>query len=457
MNGGPTVRRIHRERAISEAARHSDSIRRFHTRCRRPRSDPAAPVPCRELQERALLPIPVAARGCPLNREPVRPSPFPLSVGSIFGLQKYGNVIVLKRQVGVVIPQPCSCEDIAVESTSLSGFFHAVGSVDSLLKRVVQLRLTSLNQWAATSDGPGRYAEIDLHGAGPAAACGDRIDRFVHEKLIPMLRLLDQQALNSKRGTPAPGQQHVSATLPDLEDRFAFVGDRWHELVPFFGDSRRHQLTIRLRDVTLLAVRDESRTAALARYDALLRDELLATLAPPRPGGSGGQCDLYRDERYAVMRTPRGRYFVSQLLPAYVIESIERKLYYFDAAEIGIAITSTNVRKVVSPQAVQVMHAYRHMFVGFMGDGHFLCMPRDQTYFDELHRLPLECSLLRHLESGRLTLCAGYQPVNAGVHPIHTTGRRTISLAEARKRHLPIYWYDRPRRALRSRVMSMFT
>ena len=456
MNGGPTVRRLYRERAIAETSRHAGSLRRRSLGSRPSRSDPAAPVPCRHLQGPELLPTPVfAARRCPRNGEPAQRSPFPLSVASIFGLPKYRNVIVLNRQISVVIPEPRSSADVAVESRTLSGFVHVMGSVDNLLKKVIQLRLASLNHWAAASEGPGRYAEVDRYFTGSAAALGELIDRFVHEELIPELRLLDQQA-DGVGGGPGPGQQHVSATLADLEDRFAFVGDRWYELVEFYGNSPRHQLALHLRDESLLAVRDESTTAAVARYDALLRDELLATLAPQRIG-SGSPCDLYRDERYAVIRTPRGRYFVSQFLPAYVVESIDRKLYYFDAAEIGIAITSTDVRKVISPQAVQIMHAYRHMFVGVMGDGHYLCMPRHQSYFDELHRLPLEYSLLRHLESGRLTLCAGYQPVNAGVHPIHATGRRTINLAEARKRHLPIYWYDHPRRALRSRVMSMFT
>ena len=456
MNGGPTVRRIHRERALAEGARHPHSRRRARARRRPSRSDPAAVAHFGDVDVRELLPIPLIAQRCPRDQEPARRSRFPLSVASVFGLLKYKTVIVLNRQVGVVMPKPCSSADVAVESSSFSGYLHVMGSVDSLLKRAVQLRLTSINQWAATSEGPDRYAELDCYAARPSAAVGDRIDGFVHEKLIPTLQQLDRQARHKAQGSPSPVPPPVSATLPDLEDRFAFVGDRWHEMVPFFGASSRHQQTMRIRDMALLGVRDESTKAAVARYDTLLRDELL-TATSARHSGADGQCDLYRDERYAVIRTPRGRYFVCQFLAPYVVESMDRKLYYFDAAEIGIAITSTDVRKVVTPQAVQIMHSYRHMFVGFMGGGHYLCMPREGSYFDELHHLPLERSLLCHLESGRLTLCAGYQPVNAAVHPIQATGRRTISLGEAKKRHLPIYWYDRPRRALRSKVMSMFT
>ena len=112
MNGGPTVRRIHRERALAKGARHPHSRRRARARRRPSPSDPAAAARFGDVDVRELLPIPLIAQRCPRDREPVRPSPFPLSVASVFGLLKYKTVIVLDRQVGVVLPNPCSSADV---------------------------------------------------------------------------------------------------------------------------------------------------------------------------------------------------------------------------------------------------------------------------------------------------------------------------------------------------------
>ena len=81
------------------------------------------------------------------------------------------------------------------------------------------------------------------------------------------------------------------------------------------------------------------------------------------------------------------------------------------------------------------------MFVGSLGYGNFLCMPRDSQYFRDMYEMPLEEALLHHLESARMTLCAGYMPLNSAYHPIRSLGRRTLSEREARRRHLPIYRY----------------
>ena len=105
---------------------------------------------------------------------------------------------------------------------------------------------------------------------------------------------------------------------------------------------------------------------------------------------------------------------------------------------------------------MQALHAYRHMFVGSLGPGNFICMPRDPSYYQDLYRRPLEHALLAHLESARMTLCAGYQPVNAAVHRIQSVGRKAISLSEVKRRKLPVYWFHEPRRPARSKVMSTF-
>ncbi len=367
-------------------------------------------------------------------------------------MQRHRNVVVVDGRVGLVVSESHAPEDRSVEFDTFSGYVHFVGTLGSLLARAVRLRQPSLRHWAAASAGSA-YAELDRPGLTPSAIIADRVDAFVYDRLIPFLKDLRHQRPERKRPPAAAALE--PSLVPELDDRFAFIAERWYQLVPFFGSSGRGSFVFRLQDQQFIGLRTESTRAAVGRYDSLLRDAVCAAL-PSHQIGSREHCDLYHDDRYSVIRTPGGRHFLSYRLPPYVIEGVDRKLYHFDGAEIGIAITSIDVRQVITSQAVQVLHAYRHMFVSFMGNGHFVCMPRGLPYFNELYRLPLEEALLRHLESGRLTLCAGYQPSNAVLHPIQATGRRTISLNEARKRSLPVYWYDRPRRGIRSKVMSMF-
>jgi len=153
--------------------------------------------------------------------------------------------------------------------------------------------------------------------------------------------------------------------------------------------------------------------------------------------------DLYRDEVYAVVCTPRGRYFVCQRLPEYAVEDMDGTLYYFEGVEIGIQLASTSPAKVLRAVCVQVMHPYRHMFVGNIGGAALVCMPRPASYFAELHGLDLAEGLLRHLEAARMTLCAGYTPDSAPWHPLASLKRKVVSAEEAARRGLPVYWFAR--------------
>lgn len=169
---------------------------------------------------------------------------------------------------------------------------------------------------------------------------------------------------------------------------------------------------------------------------------MLAAFPQGRSGPS--PCDLYRDEVYAVICTPGGRYHVCQCVPEYVVENMDGTLYYFEGVEVGIHLATTCVPKVLRPVCVQLMQEYRHMFVGHIGGGAFVCMPRPTRYFVELHNQRLEEALLHHLEAARMTLGAGFTPDSAPWHPLASLGRRALSAEEARQRGLPVYWFPRP-------------
>ena len=60
-------------------------------------------------------------------------------------------------------------------------------------------------------------------------------------------------------------------------------------------------------------------------------------------------------------------------------------------------------------------------------------------------------ALLEHLESARMTLCAGYDPASSVLHPIHSLGREVIGEREAAARNVPVYPYYRHQRKRRRR------
>lgn len=331
--------------------------------------------------------------------------------------------------------------------------------VEDRLAQTVRARLPSIWQWF-NQVGTRGYAELDAWSASPSAQATDRVDGFVAERLIPFIRgYVEEHGVKEPQSSVFSVESVVDRVMPGLADSFAILAGRWMRLIPFFGRLKPGQPLLRVGNEYLVGIQPQPSAVAVATCDTALQEAVSAACAiAVRDGDCDGSHsgDLYRRDPYAVIRTPRGRCFVCQRQPPYVVEGMDRKLYYFDSVEIGIHLSATQVQSVITCACVQVLHAYKHMFVGTIGCGNFICMPRDHSYYQALNRQPLERALLEHLESARMTLCAGYQPANSSVHRIQTVGRRTISLAEVRRRNLPVYWYFEPRRSARSKVMSMF-
>ncbi|MFP6642832.1 MAG: hypothetical protein VCF24_04615 [Candidatus Latescibacterota bacterium] len=97
-------------------------------------------------------------------------------------------------------------------------------------------------------------------------------------------------------------------------------------LVPFCGNAG-NRLTLNVDGDTYLAV---------SRLAGLLEDAVRTSLADKIV--DDGVDRLYRDDTYAVVRTPRGRTYVVQRVPPYVVEGIDKKLYYFDGVDIGLLV-----------------------------------------------------------------------------------------------------------------------
>ena len=96
-------------------------------------------------------------------------------------------------------------------------------------------------------------------------------------------------------------------------------------------------------------------------------------------------------------------------------------------------------------ETARVMAAYRHMFVYDGQAGASICIRQDGGYYRRLHKLPLEAALLHHLETTRMTLCAGYYHGNYSqpFHDIRTLERQTVSREKARQAGWPVYLYYR--------------
>lgn len=424
MLGGPTVRRIHREREyglrpsrLIAGQRSRSHVTRVRLPDRPPRTTP-----------RPLLPTQVKWEERP-------PCPFPCNISAVLGLDRYPGLVVLDGRLGQVLR---GLSRPSGPSVVLAGARWQIGFGESLrerLMRAFRLHLPGLMHWAGAQQGEGMYARLDNLPGDANPNSDHQVGTFIHDRLIPHLRYL----------IPAPREKGISvsvlvdALMARFEPRFAFLEDRWYGLIPFFGKPEPLQPEFNVGRDQYLGLEAEPVSKALERYDAALQVVVRDVFSE----GSffQGKEGLFRSDIYTVIRTPGGRYYICQQVPPYVVEGEDRKLYYFDGVEIGIHLTSLDPRRVIQPVCVRVLQEYRHMFVGGYGGGSFICMPRGRAYFDELHQLPLEEALVRHLESARMTLCGGYMPFNSAHHPIRILNRPMLSEREARKRGLPIYWY----------------
>ena len=439
MLGGPTVRGIHRERVQREANRRDLGDERSRAasdgRHHSVRFRMLEPV----VAGRAALPLRTAlarfARSLPERSPGVTDrAACPLRMADILGLESRDAAAVIAGDIVPITKARIGGRGATYSYEARSG--DGLSDLATRVDRSIHHQLPAIEQWARTRGANGRYAPLDRHGPRPSRQSDALIARFVHERLIPALEQGDDSEhrhISRSRITISHRQ-----VLPRLERSFAFVESRWYELVPFYGTPRYRQLHLRCGKEQFLGIRASSRTATLRRYDRILEQVVEETFGSEVSGGP----DLFVDERYRVFRTPAGRYFLSRRISQYAIEGRDRKLYCFGEAEFSIQITGLRPAEVITSYGVRVFaEHYPHIFVDSLGGALVICMPRSQAYFRSLFRLPLEEALQRHLESARLTLCAGYVPENSLLHPIHVLGRTTISEGEARLQRLPIYRY----------------
>ena len=416
---GPTVKYLRRQRRERERERRTT---------RPPATQGATRIEVGPAAQRPTLPG---------RAEPA----FPLSTADLLELDRVPDVAVLE---GRVLPISWSR---AVEADRLAGARGGPGKPPAsplFRERVTQAvqRVRPLLVGWARGAATGRPRFSGLAGLptveNPREA--KRIERFIHDRLIPRLRQEGAAPREEKsRSEPCPPEDFFCSRL---ERHFAFSNRCWYRLVPFWGQPGPKQFHLQVGSDQFLGVEAEPRARALQRYDRLLQEGVRQAYAAPEERAAGKN-DLYRDRTYAVIRASRGRYLVCRWIPAYVVEGEDRRLHYFDPAEVAIPIPGVKSALVIRPHVVRLTHPYRHMFVHHFDSGLTICMPRPDTYYRELHRLPLEEALLRHLDSARLTLCAGYTPAVSAFHPIGEVSRRTLSPEEALAQGLPVYRYYR--------------
>ena len=425
---GPTVKRLRREREARERERRSERRRSRAPSVRWPR-----PHPRPQTSQRRLVHT--------QPRQPRKSPTFPLSMAALLELERVPDVVVLDGRIRQIRWGLAGPGEPGVEMSGCCRKTRDCGLLHERLTRAMQTERTALEAWIRSTGVNWKRADDfdDLPGTQPTADVGG-VEEFLFSRLIPLLK---QKSCGYQEERPAASSQvPKEVAFPGLERRFAFIGRRWHALVPFFGAPGLGQFQLRLGDDQFIGIRVEERQKKLERYDAMLQEAVRQ--ACPRPAKQRtGRTLLFQDETYAVVATPRDRYFLCRHIPPYVVEGPDRKLYFFEEVEVGIQIAHTDIEQLIQPRKAKVMHPYRHMFLSDSGTSGAICMPRPETYYRELHRLTLEEALLHHLEAARLTLCAGYTPASTPHHSIHFLNRRTLREEEALERGLPIYHYYR--------------
>ena len=440
MLGGPTVRRIHREREQREASRRDLGDERSST---------ASAGGHHSVRFRMLEPAVAGRAALPLHTAPARfafslhersagvadRAACPLRMADILGLESGDAAAVIDGDLVPITKARVGGRGATYSYEARSG--DGLSDLATRVDRSIHHQLPAIEQWARTRGANGRYAPLDRHGPRPSRQSDALIARFVHERLIPALEQGDDSEhrhISRSRITISHRQ-----VLPRLERSFAFVGSRWYELVPL------------LRHTAISPGSSATRARSVSRNQSVVSHGDAATVRPHSRAGGGRDPRLRGVGRPGSVRRPAipsishagGRYFLSRRISQYAIEGRDRKLYCFGEAEFGIQIAGLRPAEVITPYGVRVFtEHYPHMFVDSLGGALVICMPRSQAYFRSLFRLPLEEALQRHLESARLTLCAGYVPENSLLHPIHVLGRKTISEGEALLRQLPVYRYS---------------
>lgn len=323
-------------------------------------------------------------------------------------------------------------------------------SLTELLSQAMRGHRTEIEHWVQRTHGrPGLLAP-DLPALSLAASAG--IERFVRKILVPRLER-EQGVAPVPVLDPAPSESLedpvelavLTFTTGQLWPRwFAIWRDTWYGLAPFAGERPSGRFHLVWKGRAFIAMSSTKGRLAIRSYDERL-ESLIGSSFRDLPQQRPESTVVYQSPPYTVFRTQRQHFFLCRQLPPYVIEGQSRALYLFPGVQIGIPITALEADTVLWPLAARVMHAYRHMFAQSFGGWTPICMPQPTGYYTRLHQLPLEEALLQHLESARMTLCAGYHQGNRAAifHDIARLHMPRISLAETQARNLPVYRYYR--------------
>ena len=462
MLSGPTVKRLHRERAAR-----AEEQRREQEPTQPPVGPPLAPR-----REPPVLPH---WHPCLSTR-----SGLPFSTASLLGLHRISDVLVVEGDVfHLTWREPRKGDDRVVIDTSTRADLPA-GNLSRRLQQACDAHRPTVCGWARRHLPSSLHTTLERLCPPPSATASSAIHSLIVDGIIPELAqragLTPPETL-SCAPVPAPrvrvralarGSAHtpeppVATPVPDSSDRspprvdvapdtpirglestFAFIGDCFYSLVPFYGRPEANQFYLQHRDRGFLAMRQEHRDSALRRCDQLLARTIGQTLFPlVRQSGEPRQ--LYSDDAYSVLQTPGGTSFLCQRIPPYVVEGSDRRLYYFDALQLGLGLHDTSPDRLIREHAAMAMHPYRHMFVLDDDVGSTVCMPRPQKFYRRLRQLPVVEGLLAYLDAVRLTLCSGYFAGNQSMpyHSITSLGRPVLSRAQAHRRRLPVYPYHR--------------
>ena len=449
METGITVRRRHREREASK-----EEERRLRRAGRASvRSSAGAPRESR-------LPSPPSRTRLPAAPLPGLQTP-PFTMSSILGVDQLGDALVLDDTLLKIMPRPPRSQESWVEIHRGRYAVEHRGSFSERLLSAVADSHEELQQWAAFHGFGSETCGVDAGERHFDVATTRRVEEFATRELIPFLQSAsaggaEQNELESgnratvkeqpnKKGRPADVGQHLQSLLREQASlrSFGFYGNSCYALAPFFGTPRGGRFSVQWNRNQYFGVTKVHRFRGIDSLEQFFRDAVFEAF-----GQSTREAEfvrLYDDGTHAVTRSPAGHFYCCRHIPAYAVEGPDRKLYQFDAAEVGVRIRDTESTRVIEPTNPRVMHPYQHMFVYSGAAGSTICMPRPQSFYVQLQRLPLKEGITRFLEAARMTLCSGLFGKNGSMpyHQIQDSGRPVISPAAARERGLGVYRFYR--------------
>ncbi|MFC1526390.1 hypothetical protein ACFL6X_06225 [Candidatus Latescibacterota bacterium] len=436
--GGPTVRRLHRERQARAAGAPGLRERQGESA-----SAGAAPAPYAVAREPSTRATRSAGSG------------FPFNVASLLATDRFGNVAVLDDEIlHLTWREPRQGEDWAEVSNQRLAIQNG-GSLRRRLEQACEEHGEAVVEWVRRHSPKSSGGGLDAGRDMPDTA--REVETFVLDELIPALREAASggeapprglQAVDPAAGPPTGKGPGSRTPAPDVEldggKWWAYFGECWFQLVPYFGRRTPGRFRLQLGERAYVERSRLKRSCMMERQERRLQRAMVEALGPSVDRGEEVS-RLYDDGEHAVLLTPQGRYWMCRRVPPYAVEGPNRRIYRFDGAEVGIWISSVDPARVLHEASACIVHPYAHMFVLGGGAGAPICMPRPQDYYRRLQRLPLAEGLRRHLESARMTLCAGlfHNNLSSPYMPVDAVARGTIRASEARQLGIPIYRYYR--------------